>query len=93
MRVRWYWLKTTLLTLLMLLLVVLAIAGTNLSLQLARLLLPQFVSGLQFAAVSGDLWRGAIFEQLEYQDATTKISIKRVVQQMSVVRPFVYIQH
>lgn len=78
MSVRWYHLKTTLLTLLMLFLVVLAIAGTNLSLQLARLLLPQLVSGLQFAAVSGDLWRGAVFEQLEYQDATTKISIKRL---------------
>lgn len=75
---RWYWLKNTLLTLLMLILVVLAIAGTNLSLQLARLLLPQFVSGLHFASVSGDLWRGAVFEQLEYQDATTKISIKRL---------------
>lgn len=75
---RWYWLKTTLLTLLMVLLVILAIAGTNLSLQLARLLLPQFVSGLQFAAVSGDLWRGAVFEQFEYQDSTTKISIKRL---------------
>lgn len=78
MSVRWYWLKNTLLTLLMLLLVVLAIAGTNISLQLARLLLPQFVSGLQFAAVSGDLWRGAVFEQLEYQDTTAKISIQRL---------------
>jgi len=78
MKVRWYWLKSTLLTLLMLILVVLAIAGTNLSLQLARLILPQFVSGLQFAAVSGDLWRGAVFEQLEYQTKTAKISIQRL---------------
>ncbi|RVU41120.1 hypothetical protein EOE67_02635 [Rheinheimera riviphila] len=78
MSVRWYWLKSTLLTLLMLILVVLAIAGTNLSLQLARLILPQFVSGLHFAAVSGDLWRGAVFEQLEYKNDTAKISIQRL---------------
>lgn len=78
MKLRWFHLKNTLLTLLMLLLVILAIAGTNLSLQLARLLLPQFVSGLHFTAVSGDLWRGAVFEQLVYQDAQAKISINRL---------------
>jgi len=74
----WYWLKTSLFTLLMVLLVLLAITGTNLSLQLARLVLPHFVAGLHFSAVSGDLWRGAVFEQLAYQDATINISIKRL---------------
>jgi translocation and assembly module TamB len=78
MKIRWYWLKTTLLSFLMLLLVMLAIAGTHLSLQLTRWLLPQFVTGVSIGTISGDLWRGAVVEQLTYQQDNLNISIGRL---------------
>ncbi|MBU2427430.1 MAG: translocation/assembly module TamB [Gammaproteobacteria bacterium] len=83
MKLRWYHLKNTLLTLLMLILVLLAIAGTNLSLQLAKLALPQFVTGLQIGAVTGDLWRGAVIEQLSYQDQGINLTINRLETQLN----------
>ncbi len=83
MKLRWLPIKKTLLTLLMLLSMLIAIAGTNLSLQLARLLLPQFVNGLQIGAVSGDLWRGAVVETLSYRDANLTIEINRLETQLN----------
>jgi translocation and assembly module TamB len=83
MKLRWYHLKNTLLTLLMLILVLLAIAGTNLSLQLAKLALPQFVNGLQIGAVTGDLWRGAVIERLSYQDQGINLTITRLETQLN----------
>lgn len=71
----WFWLRLTLLSLLLLCSSTLALLGNSIGLQLLWYVQPTLLPALQIGHVSGDLWHGVRLQQLHYQQDGWQLSV------------------